>query len=85
MLAKCITGSPALMPMTLCQICETDVDDCTVVQAFLVILQLGQMHVFDRLLENKSSFFLVIFFLFKIKSGTVIALNVAMHAGTVLP
>lgn len=61
-----------------------DMDDCTVVQAFLVILQLGQMHVFDRLLENKSFFFLVIFF-FKIKSGTVIALNVAMHAGTVLP
>lgn len=61
-------------------------DDCTVVQAFLVILQLGQMHVFDRLLENKSFFFLVIFFFFfKIKSGTVIALNVAMHAGTVLP
>lgn len=55
------------------------------VQAFLVILQLGQMHVFDRLLENKSFFFLVIFFFFKIKSGTVIALNVAMHAGTVLP
>lgn len=61
-------------------------DDCTVVQAFLVILQLGQMHVFDRLLENKSFFFSChFFFFFKIKSGTVIALNVAMHAGTVLP
>lgn len=41
--------------------------DFTVVQAFLVILQLGQMHVFDRLLENKSFFFFLSFF-FPLKS-----------------